>query len=39
MRAFVEYWIAVLKLTQAQAFALFYRFVRYVAGTKGDDDV
>jgi len=31
MRDFVVYWIAVLKLTKAQAFALFYRFVRYVS--------
>jgi hypothetical protein len=39
MRQFLQYWfVAVPKLTKAQAFALFYRFVRYV-GTKGDDDV
>jgi hypothetical protein len=38
MRGFFGYWFAVLKLTQAQAFAVFYRFVRYV-GTRGDDDV
>jgi hypothetical protein len=35
MRDFLHYWlIAVPKLTKAQAFALFYRFVRYVAGTE-----
>ena len=47
MRDFVDYWIAVLKLTKAQAFALFYRFVRYSAEeytergwyNQGDDDV
>jgi hypothetical protein len=38
MRGFFGYWIAVLKLTREQAFAQFYRFVRYV-GTRGDDDV
>ena len=31
MKAFIEYWIAVARLTQAQAFALFYRFVRFSA--------
>jgi hypothetical protein len=31
MRHFLSYWfIAVPRLTKAQAFALFYRFVRYV---------
>jgi hypothetical protein len=35
MRDFLHYWlIAVPKLTKAQAFALFYRLVRYVAGSK-----
>jgi hypothetical protein len=45
MRHFIGYWIAVLKLTKAQAFALFYRFVRYVSwsyktewGDAPDDD-
>jgi hypothetical protein len=38
MRHFVDYWIAVLKLTKAQAFALFYKFVRFSAGTEEDDD-
>ncbi len=33
MRHFLHYWIAVLKLTKDQAFALFYRLIRYVAGT------
>lgn len=34
MRHFLYYWfIAVPKLTRAQAFALFYRFVRFVAGS------
>ncbi len=38
MRHFLHYWfIAVPKLTRAQAFALFYRFVRYVAGTEEDE--
>jgi hypothetical protein len=31
MKNFIEYWLAVVRLTQAQAFALFYRFARYVA--------
>ena len=31
MKEFIEYWIAVLKLTKAQAFALFYKFIRYAA--------
>jgi hypothetical protein len=32
MRQFLHYWlIAVPQLTKAQAFALFYRFVRYVS--------
>ena len=31
MGQFIGYWIAVLKLTKAQAFALFYRFVRYTS--------
>jgi hypothetical protein len=31
MKNFIEYWLAVGRLTQAQAFALFYRFARYVA--------
>jgi hypothetical protein len=32
MRYFLHYWfVAVPKLTIAQAFALFYRFVRYVS--------
>ncbi len=35
MRQFLHYWfVAVPKLTKAQALALFYKFVRYVAGTK-----
>ncbi len=35
MKYFLYYWlIAVPKLTKAQALALFYKFVRYVAGTK-----
>jgi hypothetical protein len=37
MRHFVGYWIAVLKLTKAQAFALFYRFVRFSAEDERDD--
>jgi hypothetical protein len=37
MRGFFGYWFAVLKLTQAQAFAQFYKFVRYV-GTRGDQN-
>jgi hypothetical protein len=37
MRHFIEYWIAALKLTQAQAFDVFYRFVRYVAGKDEDE--
>ncbi len=31
MRDFLEYWIAVLRLTKAQAFVVFYRCVRYVS--------
>ncbi len=31
MRHFIGYWIAALKLTKAQAFALFYRFVRWTS--------
>ncbi len=39
MRHFLHYWfIAVPKLTKAQASALFYRFVRFTAGTKEGDD-
>ena len=39
MRNFLHYWlIAVPKLTRAQAFALFYRFVHYVAGTEEEED-
>jgi hypothetical protein len=37
MRGFIGYWIAVLKLTQSQAFALLYRFVRFSAGTQEED--
>ncbi len=32
MKDFLGYWIAVGRLTLAQVFALFYRFVRYAAG-------
>ncbi len=38
MKAFIGYWIAVLRLTKAQAFALFYRFVRYTVGNKEGDE-
>ncbi len=39
MKNFLHYWfVAVPKLTKAQALALFYRFVRFAAG-KEDDDV
>jgi hypothetical protein len=31
MKNFIEYWLAVGRLTKAQAFALFYQFVRFVA--------
>lgn len=31
MKEFIQYWIAVARLTKAQAFALFYRFVRMIS--------
>jgi hypothetical protein len=38
MKTFFTYWLAALKLTKAQAFALFYRFVRYAAGEEDEGD-
>jgi hypothetical protein len=39
MRYFLHYWfVAVPKLTKDQAFALFYRFVRYATGTEEEED-
>ena len=32
MRQFFQYWVDVLRLTKAQAFDLFYRFIRFAAG-------
>ncbi len=37
MGGFIGYWIAVARLTKAQAFAVFYRFVQYVAGKDKDE--
>jgi hypothetical protein len=35
MKNFIEYWLAVGRLTKAQAFALFYQFFRFGGCEKG----
>ena len=36
MKQFFAYWLAALALYKGQWFAVFYRFVRYAAGSSDD---